>query len=200
MTPPTTSCDTAPKTGKVRRAALAVLVGAGLIVAATPADAAPNGGYAHRTVTAADGQTFHLRLAAGPVVLPSSGGTVRVAGTGYNRAQGIFLAFCVIPKGVKVGDPSTYTTRPTPCLGGTHPTTPVSRRITDADTGGGAPGLTLPYQEGGSFVTTLENVRPEIADGVVCGRTVDCAVVTRADYTATDNRLYDQYIPVRFTS
>ncbi|MFM9662951.1 hypothetical protein ACKI2B_47135, partial [Streptomyces scabiei] len=70
-----------------------------------------------------------------------------------------------------------------------------SRRITDSATG--TPGITLPYRAGGSFLTTL-NLRPEIADGVVCDVDVKCAIVTRADFTATADRSYDQYIPVSF--
>ena len=143
----------------------------------------------------ADGDTFRLRLKAGPVVLPAPGGTVHVKGAGYNRAQGVFLAFCVIPDGVRVGDPTTYTTLPGPCLGGREAQDGSSRRITD--TGTGTPGITLPYGKNGSFRTTL-NLRPEIADGKVCGETVRCAIVTRADFTATNERLYDQYIHVHF--
>lgn len=179
------------------RGALAVVAAglAALLPSAGTASATPLTGKAQRTVTTADGDTFRLRLKAAPVVLPATGGTVHVRGAGYNRAQGILLAFCVIPDGVEVGDPSTYTTLPGPCLGGREAQDGSSRRITD--TGVGTPGVTLPYEDGGGFRTTL-NLRPEIADGKVCGRTVRCAVVTRADFTATSVRLYDQYIPVHF--
>ncbi|MCD7440076.1 hypothetical protein K4B79_17815 [Streptomyces lincolnensis] len=153
-------------------------------------------GKDHRAVTTAAGDTFHLRLKAGPTVLPASGGTVAVKGAGYNRAQGIFLAFCAIPEGVVVGDPTTYKSLPGPCLPGRENQDGSSRRITD--TGTGTPGITLPYEKGGKFSTTLEHVRPEIADGVTCDVTVRCAVVTRADFTATNDRLYDLYIPVHF--
>ncbi|WP_405817714.1 hypothetical protein OG241_23920 [Streptomyces sp. NBC_01390] len=180
--------------------AFAVLaVAAGLVLGfAGAAGAAPGGtsfGFAHRAVVGSDGQVFRLKLAATPTVLPAAGGTVDVAGTGYNRGQGIFLAFCVIPDGVKVGDPSTYTSLPTPCLPGREEQDGSSRRITDSGTG--TPGITLPYQAGGSFLTTL-NLRPEIKDGVVCDVDVKCAIVTRADFTATADRSYDQYIPVSF--
>lgn len=159
--------------------------------------APPFGGFAHRTVTTATGDTFDLKLAAGPTVLPASErSTVQVKGAGYNRAQGIFLAFCVIPEGVRVGDPSTYTTLPGPCLPGAETKDGSSRRITD--TGTGTPGITIPYEDGGRFRTTLENIRPEIEDGAVCDVNVRCAIVTRADFTATGVRLYDQYIPVHF--
>ena len=173
---------------------------AGLVLGfAGTAGAAPSPfspfGFAQRTVAASDGQVLHLKLAATPTAVPAAGGTVDVAGTGYNRGQGIFLAFCVIPDGVTVGDPSTYSTLPTPCLPGREDQDGSSRRITDSGTG--TPGITLPYQAGGSFLTTL-NIRPEIKDGVVCDVDVKCAIVTRADFTATADRSYDQYIPVTF--
>ncbi|MEU6222434.1 hypothetical protein [Streptomyces sp. NPDC047042] len=182
-------------------AALGVAAGlvlgfAGSAGAATPGvPGVPSVGFAQRAVVGADGQVYRLRLAATPTTLPAAGGTVNVAGTGYNRGQGIFLAFCVVPDGVVVGDPSTYTSLPTPCLPGRDSKDGSSRRITDSDTG--TPGITLPYREGGSFLTTL-NLRPEIADGVVCDVDVKCAIVTRADFTATADRSYDQYIPVSF--
>ncbi|UUU23004.1 hypothetical protein [Streptomyces sp. DSM 40750] len=189
-----------PPTSRPRnllRGALAVTAAglAAVVPLAGTAAATPLTGKAQRTVTTADGETFRLRLKADPVVLPAAGGTVKVKGAGYNREQGIFLAFCVIPDGVKVGDPATYTTLPGPCLGGREAQDGSSRRITD--TGTGTPGITIPYEKGGSFRTTL-NLRPEIADGKVCGETVRCAIVTRADFTATNERLYDQYIPVHF--
>ncbi|WP_328506860.1 hypothetical protein [Streptomyces sp. NBC_00391] len=191
MTPPT------PRPKNLLRGALAVTAAvlAAVVPLAGTAAATPLTGKAQRTVTTADGDTFRLRLKAGPVVLPATGGTVNVKGAGYNRAQGIFLAFCVIPDGVRVGDPSTYTTLPGPCLPGRDAQDGSSRRITD--TGTGTPGITLRYEKGGRFRTTL-NLRPEITDGKVCGETVRCAIVTRADFTATNERLYDQYIPVHF--
>lgn len=184
-------------TKKLLRNVLTVTAaGLALVLAQTgPATADSLVGHAHRTVTTADGATFHLKLAATPTALSASGGTVKVRGKGYNTAQGIFLAFCVIPDTVRVGDPSTYTTLPTPCLGGRQSTDGSARRITNDATG--TPGVTIPYGPNGSFDTTL-NLRPEIADGVVCDVTVRCAIVTRADFTATTDRTYDQYIPIRF--
>jgi len=191
------------------RAALVAVAAAGLaLVTASPSTAspyaaspytthhAPSFGAAHRVTTGADGQTYDLRLGAFSTSLPAAGGTVDVVGSGYNRAQGIFLAFCVVPKGVVIGHPETYTTLPSPCLGGRESTDGSARRITDRGTG--TPGVTLPYQEGGSFLTDLK-IKPQIADGVTCGvNGVRCAIVTRADFTATADRAYDQYIPVSF--
>jgi hypothetical protein len=56
---------------------------------------------------------------------------------------------------------------------------------------------TFPYGPDGSFRVTL-TLQPKIADGVECDVDVRCAVVTRADFTATDDRRLDLYVPVRF--
>jgi len=179
----------ARKSAAVASAALALTT-----AAPGTADAVPSPGHAHRTVTAGR-VTYELDLVAAPVVLPAGGGKVFAAGVGYNPDQGIFLAFCAIPGPVRPGNPATYTTLPTPCLGGREAKDGSARRITGSATG--TPGSTLPYGPGGSFGTTL-TVRPRIADGVECDVDVRCAVVTRADFTATGDRSYDQYLPVSF--
>ncbi|WP_206791929.1 hypothetical protein [Amycolatopsis sp. MtRt-6] len=185
-----------PIRNMLRRGAAAVSAALAVVSAAPgTATAAPAAGHDHRTV-AVGGRTFEPNLFAGPTVLPATGGTVFVAGTGYNRAQGIFLAFCAVPDAVRPGNPATYLSPPTPCLPGRDSKDGSSRRITDAATG--TPGITIPYREGGSFVTSLTNLRPELADGVVCDVNVRCAIVTRADFTATADRSYDLYIPVTF--
>ncbi|MFC0429251.1 hypothetical protein [Kutzneria buriramensis] len=185
-----------PLTTVITRGLPVVAAGLALVVAqAGTAAACPVVGVAHRVTTSPDGREFHLDLIAGPTTLPVAGGTVQVAGSGYNEDQGIFLAFCAVKDGVKVGDPSTYTTLPTPCLGGRESTDGSARRITNSATG--TPGVTIPYGPHGSFRTTL-NLTPHLPDGTTCDVDVQCAIVTRADYTATDDRTYDQYIAVHF--
>lgn len=182
---------------KVIRRGASVVSAAVLVGCVQPgmASATALAGHDYRTVTVGE-KSFHLDLVAAPTVLPAAGGTAYVAGTGYRRAQGIFLAFCVIPDGVRPGEPATYTSLPTPCLPGRESKDGSSRRITDSATG--TPGLTIPYGPGGSFGTSLTNLRPQIADGVVCDVNVRCAIVTRADFTATADRSYDLYVPVTF--
>ena len=175
---------------------IVTIVAAGLVLVllqAGPTAASPLAGFAERSVTTADGDTFHLKLAAAPITIPSTGETVAVAGTSYNTAQGMFLASCVIPEGVRLGDPTRYTALPTPCLGGRESTDGSARRITDSATG--TPGVTIPYRPVRSFLTTL-SLRSKIADGTVRDVDVRCAIVTRADLMATDDRTHDQYIPV----
>lgn len=198
-----------PAKSRLRRtvAAGAALVGAAALAlgSTTPATASPlpDGppharaaiGIDHRTIQA-DGVTYTPQLAA-TRHLPNNGdATAVVAGTGYNRGQGIYVGFCVIPPEVTPGDPATYTQKPGPCLGGSRPTDGSARRITDTDTG--TRGVTLPYGPGGSFLVTLRHLKPEIVPGQVCGENVECAIVTLADHTAFTDRRYDLYIPVEF--
>jgi hypothetical protein len=185
-----------PAENLLTRGLTVAVAGLALVVAqAGTAAACPAVGVAHRATTSLAGKEFHLSLIAASTVLPADGGTVRVDGAGYATDQGIFLAFCAVNDGVKVGDPSTYTTLPTPCLGGRAPKDGSARRITNSATG--TPNVTIPYEPGGSFHTTL-NLKPQLPDGTVCDVDVRCAIVTRADITATADRSYDQYILVHF--
>ena len=143
----------------------------------------------HRTIDM-NGTSYHLTLASPTTI--TAGRPVPIAGRGYNPAQGIFVALCVIPPTVTPGSPGTYTSRPTPCLG-TRGSGNVSHRIANGATGE----HTSPYGPGGSFFVNL-TLQPKIADGVECDVDVKCAIVTRADFTATDDRRLDLYIPVNF--
>ncbi|KJK46980.1 hypothetical protein UK23_21745 [Lentzea aerocolonigenes] len=144
---------------------------------------------AHRTVDSG-GTTYRLTLAAPTTIRPSVPTTI--TGQGYNAGQGIFVALCAIPAGVKPHKPATFTARPTPCLG-PRGAGNTSRRIVNGATGE----HTSPYGPNGSFLVQLD-LQPKIADGVECDVDVRCAIVTRADFTATDDRTWDLYLPVRF--
>lgn len=148
-----------------------------------------------RTVTV-DGTAYRLVLAANDTRLSAKGQDVEVFGVGYNADQGIFVALCVIPDSVDVNNPATYTTLPTPCLGGREDKSGASHRVTNSATG--TPGITSAYGPHGSFRATLRGLKPEISPGTVCDVDVRCAIVTRADFTATSDRSYDMYIPVSF--
>ena len=149
----------------------------------------PGSPVAHRTVEM-DGTNYHLTLAAPTRIVPER--PVTVLGHGYNPQQGIFVALCAIPASVSPDDPATFTSLPTPCLG-PRGAGGASHRIVNGPTGE----HTSPYGPGGSFDVTL-NLQPKIADGVECDVDVRCAVVTRADFTATQDRRLDLYVPVTF--
>ena len=128
----------------------------------------------------------------------AAGDRIVVSGAGYNTAQGIYVAICVIP-----GSPSE---KPGPCLGGVP-----------SGESSSAPGATdfapsnwinddwawklfgaRSYDDAttGTFTAYLE-VPPPTGEGVDC--TVDaCAIYTRNDHTALRDRVQDVYIPVAF--
>ncbi|NNN36592.1 hypothetical protein HLK59_40810 [Streptomyces sp. S3(2020)] len=114
--------------------------------------------------------------------------TVTVSGAGHNPAQGIYVALCVIEG--NVGD-----NRPTPCLGGSNGSLGYSHWV--SDTWGGQFAHSSPFGDGGTFSVQIK-VRQDLGDGYVCGETVECAVVTRADHFDTNDRKYDVHIPVTF--
>ncbi|WAU84319.1 hypothetical protein O1Q96_34310 [Streptomyces sp. Qhu-G9] len=151
---------------------------------------------ATRTVTVS-GTTYDLSLTA-PDNLSSAGQNITVAGSGYNSVQGVYVGLCVIPEGVVPGDPSTYTSRPTPCLGGADQSGTTGASHWVSNFGGGMVANSSVYGAGGSFSVSV-HVNPNIASGTVCGTDVDCAIVTRADHTGSGNRSYDVHLPVTFS-
>jgi len=169
-----TQPSTPPTPRRRLRAAVTLLASAGLALTMAGTAVAAPVGAAVRSVTV-DGKTFRLRMVASGLDLPSRGGTVHVSGSGYNGDQAITVSLCAIPEGVTVGDTSTYTKLPTPCLGGE-----ASLTESDGD---------------GAFAGDLV-VKPAIQSGAVCGSSVRCAIVTKS--TDASDRSYDQYIKVTF--
>lgn len=137
--------------------------------------------------TTRDGMTLTVTPATG---LDPAGRAVRVTGRGYDVNKGIYVAFCV--------DNGPGTT-PTPCGGGQDQqgTSGNSVWISSFPPYYGT-GLAQPYGEGGTFDVTIR-VQAQLNDGVDC-RTTRCAVVTRADHTASDDRSLDVAVPVDFTT
>lgn len=149
---------------------------------AVPAAAAPSGST---TKTTASG----LSLTVSPVrQLPSSGATLRVRGSGYDRTVGIYVALCVLPSPGQ---------QPGPCGGGVNTTgaDPASAWVSSTPPPYGKD-LAIPYRSGGRFNVTL-TVSPLIGD-VDC-RVTSCGVVTRADHLRSTDRRFDVAVPVRFT-
>lgn len=148
---------------------------------AAPAVAVPSG---QATQTTSSG----LRLTVSPVrQLPSTGATVRVKGSGFDRTVGIYVALCVLPqKGMPPG----------PCGGGvnTSGADPASAWVSSTPPPYGKD-LAVPYRRGGRFDVTL-TVSPLIGD-VDC-RATSCGIVTRADHLRSTDRRFDVSVPVRF--
>ncbi|QEO09154.1 hypothetical protein [Protaetiibacter larvae] len=129
----------------------------------------------------------------------ATGDRIVVSGTGFDAAQGIYVAICVIPD-----DPSI---KPGPCLGG----------VPDQEAQEGAEGEiqwapsnwindqwgwklfgARPFDDAatGTFTAYLEVVDP-VGDGIDCTST-PCAIYTRNDHTALGDRVQDLFLPVAF--
>ncbi|MCX4982873.1 hypothetical protein [Streptomyces sp. NBC_00572] len=154
----------------------------------------------HRTVT--DGtRTYSLSLTA-PNTASAAGTNVTVTGSGYNPDQGVYVGLCAIPAGVSTADPSTWNSKPTPCLGGQDETgTTGASHWVNSDWYWMSPSNSSPFTESGglgSFSVQI-HVKAKISDTVTCGQSgVTCAIVTRADHFDSSDRKYDVYVPVTF--
>ena len=152
-----------------------------------------------------DGRTRELMVVAaepGATVDTSAlaeGQRIVVSGTGYDAAQGIYVAICVIP-----ASPSD---KPGPCLGGVpsgdSSSSPGAEDFAPSNWVNddwawklfGARGYD--DAETGTFTAYLE-VPPPVGDGIDC-ITSACAIYTRNDHTALRDRVQDVYLPVRFS-
>ena len=131
----------------------------------------------------------------------SSGDRLVVRGDGYNPAIGVYVAVCRIA--------ATPDQRPGPCLGGVPETEsegPVDRTEIQWATANwinddwawrlfGA--RSFDDRQAGAFTAYLEI--PASADEFVDCAAANCAIYTRNDHTAIDNRMQDLYLPVEFS-
>lgn len=119
--------------------------------------------------------------------LNPDGEVVEVKGSGYDQNKGIYVAFCLIPpKGE----------RPSPCAGGedrdgaSGSSVWLSPRVADQGLGAKA------FGPNGSFTLRIV-VKAVINENIDC-RKARCAVVTRNDHFATDDRSQDLFVPITF--
>ena len=119
--------------------------------------------------------------------LNPDGEVIEVKGSGYDENKGIYVAFCLIPpKGEK----------PSPCAGGedrdgaSGSSVWISGRVTDQSLGA------KPYGPNGSF--SLKIYAKAVIDQNTDCRSTRCAVVTRNDHFASDDRSQDLFVPVTF--
>ncbi|MFJ3921688.1 hypothetical protein [Streptomyces sp. NPDC090022] len=143
---------------------------------------------ATRTVTDG-GTTYRLSLTA-PGAAAAAGENITVTGSGYNPGQGIYVGLCAVNGAQGAG-------KPTPCLGGSDQsgTTGASHWIHNLF--GGTLANTSTYGPGGTFSVTI-HVKADLGGGQICGETVQCAVVTRADHFNSGKRTYDVHAPISF--
>lgn len=165
--------------------------------------ALPEGFVAQTEATGADGRTRTLRAettTGEPAELSAlrSGEELIVRGSGFDPAIGIYVAICAIP--------SAPGEKPSPCLGGI-PEGAMEGESPPADEAASSFWVTNDwawrafangsYGEDGSFEVAL--LVPEAAhDGLDCAKSV-CAITTRADHTASSDRVQDMQLPVAFS-
>jgi hypothetical protein len=122
-----------------------------------------------------------------------------VSGTGYDPARGIYVAICAIPD-----DPSQ---KPGPCLGGVPDQEAVevaegtiqfspSNWINDDWAWRLFGARSFDDRDSGTFTAYIEV--PATADDNVDCQKVACALYTRNDHTAANDRVQDVYIPLGF--
>lgn len=160
----------------------------------------PDAFVASSTAQGDDGRTRELSVAtvdgeAADLSAIAPGDTLVVTGSGYDDGIGIYVSICKIPE--SSGE------RPTPCLGGI-PEGAMEGEIDDDTLS--SQWITNDWAwrafatgtfDDGSFTTKLL-VPNASQEGLDC--TVErCAIVTRADHTASSDRVQDMLLPVRFS-
>lgn len=98
------------------------------------------------------------------------------------------MSLCVV-------DGAQGANKPSPCLGGQDESGTTGASHWVSSLGGGLPN-TSPFGAGGTFSVRI-HVKADLGGGNVCGDTVECAVVTRADHTDTNDRKYDVHAPIK---
>lgn len=125
------------------------------------------------------------------------GESLEITGSGFDAAIGIYLAVCAIPD-----DPAV---KPGPCLGGIPEGAQEGTADTDqltsvwiTDDWAWRAFATQGYDDAqaGTFSARLTMPDP-VSDGLDCS-TTRCAITTRADHTALNDRVQDLFIPVAF--
>lgn len=165
----------------------------------------PGSDAASASAIGADGRTRTISLAGpeGAPIDPSTlqpGDEVVVTGTGFDGAQGIYVAICVIPDSPEI--------KPGPCIGG------APQQTQDPEANVGATQFAASnwinddwawklfgsrsYDSAvdGSFTAYLL-VGDPVGEGFDC-RVEACGIVTRNDHTAASDRVQDVYLPVAF--
>ncbi|MGA4838879.1 hypothetical protein [Streptomyces sp. G45] len=154
----------------------------------TPTPAPTADATARRTITDG-GKTYHLALTA-PDTAAKAGANVTVSGTGYNTSQGIYVGLCAV-------DGAPGANKPTPCLGGQDQSGTTGASHWVSNVGGGTVPNSSRFGANGSFSVKI-HVKADLGGGNVCGETVECAIVTRADHFDSGDRKYDVHVPVTF--
>lgn len=148
-----------------------------------------------RTIAVSGPDAAHVDPAA---LVP--GERLVVTGSGFDAAQGIYVAICVIPDGPDI--------KPGPCIGGAPQQTQdpaanvgaqqyaASNWINDDWAWKLFGSRSYDSVADGSFTAYLL-VGDPVGEGFDC-RAERCGIVTRNDHTAASDRVQDVYLPVEF--
>lgn len=151
----------------------------------------------------ADDRTRTLRVESAEGELADVGALapgkeLEIIGSGFDAGIGIYVAICAIP--------ASPDEKPSPCLGGIPNGADDGAAAGDAalssvwitDDWAWRAFATQGYQdpETGSFVAHITVPEP-VMEGLDC-RTTRCAIATRADHTASSDRIQDILLPVAF--
>ncbi|MEV0169966.1 hypothetical protein AB0I00_02400 [Streptomyces sp. NPDC050803] len=174
-----------PSARTAARTGLAVVASAALTLGlATSASAATS------TRTIVDGSTTYNLSVTAPDTASAAGQVINVTGSGFNTSQGIYVGLCVVS-----GEQGAE--KPTPCLGGQDEDGSTGASHWVNNTFGGLFANSSKFGTGGTFNVNIY-VNPDLGNGNVCGATVDCAIVTRADHFDSGDRKYDVHVPITF--
>jgi hypothetical protein len=210
-----------------RRVLIASLVAAALVLALATAmlvpilthrsaggsgQEVPEGFVAETSATGADGRTRELRVETvdgepADLARLQPGEELVVSGSGFDAGIGIYVAICVVP--------SLPDERPSPCLGGVpedaaagaaagsegtavQEAQEAQSSVWITDDWAWRTFATQGYEnaDAGTFTARLLVADP-LQDGLDC-RVALCAVTTRADHTASGDRVQDMQLPVAF--
>lgn len=199
----------------MRRLLLAVLIVAGLVLIGAAAlvvpilthssagssgqGSLPEGFVNSARAEGADGRTREVEVLT-PEGEPADlarltpGETLLVRGTGFDARIGIYVSICLVP--------SIPGQKPSPCLGGIPETAEgavvaeSSVWITNDWAWRAFANQSYDDAEAGTFAVNL--LVPEAASNGLDCRTALCAITTRADHTASNDRVQDIQLPVAF--
>lgn len=144
------------------------------------------------TVTQPDGKEADLSSI-------SPGEVFRVSGSGFDASVGIYVGVCELPDAPDV--------KPEPCLGGIPENAEEEKTVADDEAlesawvtnhwawRAFASHRYLDATEG-TFEVLIRVPEPTV-EGLDC-RVEQCAIVTRADHTAMQDRVQDLFLPVQF--
>ena len=164
----------------------------------------PEGFVAETEAVGADGRTRTLQVETVdgvPADLAglSAGDELVVRGSGYDPGIGIYVSICLVP--------SVPGEKPSPCLGGL-PEGAMEGEAAGAEEAASSAWISDDWAwrafatkgfddtDAGAFEVRLL-VPPAVQDGLDCTRSV-CAITTRADHTASSDRVQDMQLPVAF--